>query len=182
MSQDKKYSYGPPFVYDASMPTSVFPDGENECAATRYDSVNKKLIWWNINSNGNHGVYELDILNKNIRRIDNWASEKIKLIMPNYPEPNSQSESSKHPDSYYTEKVYTQQQYDELKNKMLRSAGGVGASLPIVNSISGYALEGLGWNKKGSTFTKDENTIVYNGHQWTLNGKEIIQFIQEIPK
>jgi len=50
------------------------------------------------------------------------------------------------------------------------------------NTVSGYALEGLGWNKKGSTFTKDENTIVYNGHQWTLNGKEIIQFIQEIPK
>jgi len=102
--------------------------------------------------------------------------------MPNFPEQNSQSESTKHPDSYYTEKVYTRQQYDEMKEKLLKSAGGIGASLPLVNTLSGYGLEGRGWERKGSTYTKDGNTIVYNGHEWFLNGDKTIQFFQDLPK
>lgn len=101
--------------------------------------------------------------------------------MPNYPEQSSQSESTKHPDSYYTEKKYTQEQWDNQFKKLVHSVG-FGGSLPFVNTISGPALQGRGWERKGSTYTKGENTIVYDGAKWILNGKERIEFIQDIPE
>lgn len=102
--------------------------------------------------------------------------------MPTLPEPNSQSESTKHPDSYYTEKVYTQQQYDELKKKVIAGAGAIGASVPIVNTLYGYSLQSMGWERNGTTYTKDGNTLVFNGYEWYLNGSQKVQFIQDLPQ
>ncbi len=39
--------------------------------------------------------------------------------------------------------------------------------------ISGYWLQGNGWERKGSVYTKGEDVITFNGTNWYLNGKEI---------
>ena len=55
-------------------------------------------------------------------------------------------------------------------------------NVPIVHSLHTNALIKDGWTREGSTYTKGENTIVYNGYQWRLNGKEAIQFLEDIPQ
>jgi len=39
------------------IPNSNLPAGTNECIGCFYDSVNRRIIWFNYNSNGNHGIY-----------------------------------------------------------------------------------------------------------------------------
>lgn len=46
-------------------------------------------------------------------------------------------------------------------------------NIPTVTSISGYFLEKEGWIKMGTTYSKDNNTIVYTGVHWLLNGVRI---------
>lgn len=46
--------------------------------------------------------------------------------------------------------------------------------------ISGYHLQARGWARKGTTYTKDENTITYDGYEWRLNGN-VINTINDIP-
>lgn len=46
--------------------------------------------------------------------------------------------------------------------------------------ISGIILEKWGWERKGSTFTKGNYKIVYDGCHWLLNGNRI-DFADEIP-
>lgn len=65
------------------------------------------------------------------------------------------------------------------------------SALPIVHSLSGYALEKLGWMKTGtetkgqtiySIYKKGENEIRYSGTRWMLNHSTEIQFIEDLPK
>jgi len=39
--------------------------------------------------------------------------------------------------------------------------------------ISGATLEKLGWQRKGSTYIKGNDKIVYDGCDWFLNGIKI---------
>jgi len=40
---------------------SSLPAGTNECIGVFFDSVKQRIIWFNYNSNGNHGIYQLDV-------------------------------------------------------------------------------------------------------------------------
>lgn len=40
---------------------SSLPTGTNECIGSFYDSVNRRIIWFNYNSNGRNGIYQLTI-------------------------------------------------------------------------------------------------------------------------
>lgn len=40
---------------------SLLPAGTNECVGSFYDSVNRRIIWFNYNSNGRNGIYQLII-------------------------------------------------------------------------------------------------------------------------
>lgn len=53
-------------------------------------------------------------------------------------------------------------------------------NVPIVHLINTTSLIKDGWERKGSNYTKGENTISYDGYQWKMNGKEVIQFMHEI--
>lgn len=58
-----------------------------------------------------------------------------------------------------------------------------GSNLPSApeskTSISGYALERLGWSKSGFTWEKNGNCITYDGSIWLLNGQKI-QYVNDI--
>lgn len=41
------------------IPNSNLPAGTNECIGGFYDSVKRRIIWFNYNSNGNHGIYQV---------------------------------------------------------------------------------------------------------------------------
>lgn len=43
------------------IPNSNLPAGTNECIGGFYDSVKRRIIWFNYNSNGNHGIYQVVI-------------------------------------------------------------------------------------------------------------------------
>lgn len=40
---------------------SSLPAGTNECVGAFYDSVNRRILWFNYNSNGRNGIYQLTI-------------------------------------------------------------------------------------------------------------------------
>lgn len=40
---------------------SNLPTGTNECIGAAYDQVKRRIIWFNYNSNGNNGIYQLTI-------------------------------------------------------------------------------------------------------------------------
>lgn len=53
-------------------------------------------------------------------------------------------------------------------------------NVPRVHLINSTSLIRDGWERKGSNYTKEGNTISYDGYQWKINGKEVIQFMEEI--
>lgn len=40
---------------------SLLPAGTNECIGVFFDDVKQRIIWFNFNSNGDHGIYQLDV-------------------------------------------------------------------------------------------------------------------------
>lgn len=48
---------------------SNLPGGTNECIGAFFDSVNQRIIWFNYNSYGNHGIYSLAIQTGTITQI-----------------------------------------------------------------------------------------------------------------
>jgi len=64
------------------------PGGENECIGAFYDSVKRRIIWFNWNSNGDNGIYQLSINTELISPIficgTNSATD-ILNFSPNYP-------------------------------------------------------------------------------------------------
>lgn len=48
---------------------SNLPAGTNECIGVFYDPVKRRIIWFNWNSNGNHGIYQLDIQTEVVTQI-----------------------------------------------------------------------------------------------------------------
>jgi len=45
------------------------PDGSNECIGSFFDSVNQRIIWFNYNSNGDNGIYQLDLQTEVVSKI-----------------------------------------------------------------------------------------------------------------
>lgn len=56
------------------------------------------------------------------------------------------------------------------------------SSLPIVHSLSTDVLVKNGWLRMGSTYTKGENSVVYDGVHWVLNEKTRVQFLEDLPQ
>lgn len=48
---------------------SNLPAGTNECVGAFYDQVKRRIIWFNYNSNGNNGIYQLDIQTETVTQI-----------------------------------------------------------------------------------------------------------------
>jgi len=74
-------------------------------------------------------------------------------------------------------------EYPEKKTTTTSKAHSfvLGAGIPIVRSISGYFLQYEGWHhEKGNNYTKDGNTLNYDGVYWTLNGSKRIEFMEEL--
>jgi hypothetical protein len=46
-------------------------------------------------------------------------------------------------------------------------------NIPRVTGLNSYVLEKEGWVRMGSTYTKDQNTLVYDGVHWFLNGQRV---------
>lgn len=46
--------------------------------------------------------------------------------------------------------------------------------------LSGYALDKLGWAKKGFTWIKNKHTVTYDGTNWLLNSFPI-KYIEDLP-
>ncbi len=57
---------------------------------------------------------------------------------------------------------------------------GFNPKLPIVHSINSYLLEKEGWKRSGSTYTKDGMEIKYDGVHWKINGKKVVQFLEDL--
>ena len=56
-----------------------------------------------------------------------------------------------------------------------------GGGTPLVRSISGYFLQNEGWHhQKGNSYTKENNTIAFDGVHWELNGKTRVEFMHEL--
>lgn len=51
------------------IPNSNLPAGTNECNGAFYDSVNRRILWFNYNSNGNHGLYQFLIETQAVTQI-----------------------------------------------------------------------------------------------------------------
>jgi hypothetical protein len=45
------------------------PAGSNECIGSFFDSVNQRIIWFNYNSNGDNGIYQLDLQTEVVSKI-----------------------------------------------------------------------------------------------------------------
>lgn len=43
------------------IPNATLPDGTNVCIGSFFDSVNQRIIWFNYNSNGDNGIYKIDL-------------------------------------------------------------------------------------------------------------------------
>lgn len=75
-------------------------------------------------------------------------------------------------------------EYPEEKPKTISAAKysvSFGGGIPIVKSISGYFLSADGWHhQKGNTYTKENNTITFDGVHWELNGKTRVEFMHEL--
>ena len=55
-----------------------------------------------------------------------------------------------------------------------------GGGIPVVRSINGYQLGRMGWeHKSGNTYTKNGNTIRYDGVKWYFNDREI-EYIEDV--
>lgn len=62
------------------------------------------------------------------------------------------------------------------------SAYVFGGGIPVVRSINGYQLGKLEWEHQvGNTYTKNGNTIRYDGVYWYFNDR-VIEYIENIPK
>lgn len=48
------------------IPTELKPAGDNQCIGHFFDELRQRLFWCNYNSNGNHGIYILDVSTGNI--------------------------------------------------------------------------------------------------------------------
>jgi hypothetical protein len=51
------------------IPNSNLPAGTNECIGVFFDDVNQQIIFFNYNSNGNHGIYSLSIQTESITQV-----------------------------------------------------------------------------------------------------------------
>lgn len=40
---------------------ALLPSGNNQCIGTFFDSLNQRIIWFNYNSNGDNGIYSIDL-------------------------------------------------------------------------------------------------------------------------
>lgn len=54
-------------------------------------------------------------------------------------------------------------------------------NLPEVHSINGYSLEKEGWVKNGSMYSRDGDTLTYDGVYWKLNNRPV-QFMEDLKK
>lgn len=45
------------------------PAGDNECCGAFFDPVRKRILWFNYNSEGNHGLYKLNLLSQEVSTI-----------------------------------------------------------------------------------------------------------------
>ncbi len=48
---------------------SELPVGSNQCIGSFFDSVNQRIIWFNYNSNGDNGIYQLNLQTETISKI-----------------------------------------------------------------------------------------------------------------
>jgi hypothetical protein len=67
---------------------ALLPAGTNECIGTFFDSVNQRIIWFNYNSNGNNGIYQLNLKTESITKIFRCGTDSATDILnfsPNYP-------------------------------------------------------------------------------------------------
>ena len=48
---------------------AALPAGTNKCIGAFFDSVNQRIIWFNYNSNGNNGIYQLNLQNDAVTKI-----------------------------------------------------------------------------------------------------------------
>jgi len=56
-----------------------------------------------------------------------------------------------------------------------------GQNLPVVNHISSTRLERCGWAVFDKfKWVKPGHTITYDGCKWVLDGKKIVQFLEEL--
>lgn len=70
------------------IPNSNLPAGTNECIGVFFDDVNQRLIFFNYNSNGNHGIYSLSIQTEAITQIFRCGINSVTDILNfslNYP-------------------------------------------------------------------------------------------------
>lgn len=51
------------------IPNNNLPAGTNECIGSFFDSVKQRIIWFNYNSNGDNGIYQLSIQNGTVSPI-----------------------------------------------------------------------------------------------------------------
>lgn len=51
------------------IPNYLLPSGNNECIGGFYDSVKRRIIWFNYNSNGRNGIYKYDVGTKVLSKI-----------------------------------------------------------------------------------------------------------------
>lgn len=51
------------------IPNASLPAGTNECIGSFFDSVNQRIIWFNYNSNGDNGIYQLALQSDTVTKI-----------------------------------------------------------------------------------------------------------------
>lgn len=64
------------------------PAGSNECIGSFYDSVNQRIIWFNYNSNGDNGIYQLNLKTESVTAIFICGTDSATDILnfsPDYP-------------------------------------------------------------------------------------------------
>lgn len=64
------------------------PDGDNECIGSFYDSIRQRIIWFNYNSEGYHGIYIYNIISGQITPLLVSmvnSAEQLFDFSPNYP-------------------------------------------------------------------------------------------------
>src|SRR5712675_2229850 len=58
-----------PVSGNVQIPNSFLPIGNNQCINAFYDTVKRRIIWFNYNSNGRNGIYQYSIQTGSISKI-----------------------------------------------------------------------------------------------------------------
>lgn len=66
-----------------------------------------------------------------------------------------------------------------MENANKKTSVTFNPNIPTVHSLSGNLLISAGFKKEGTTYTKGEKIVFYDGVHWFCNG-ERVQFIEQL--